>query len=82
MEIEGELEFEVEEILNSKLDQRYQTCPLRYLVKWLGYEGTEEEQTWVPATDVSNAHEALQAFHIRYPDRPGPDTPLPSKARA
>jgi hypothetical protein len=42
IKIDGELEFEISEILNSKIDRR-RTCQLLYLVRWAGYEGTDEE---------------------------------------
>jgi hypothetical protein len=37
-----EPEYEISEILDSKLDKR-QACKLLYLVQWSGYEGTDEE---------------------------------------
>ena len=71
VEIDGELEWEVEAILDSKRDKRYRSCPLRYLVKWVGYEGSSEEQTWTPAVDLENAAELVEAFHAQHPDRTG-----------
>jgi hypothetical protein len=46
VEIQGELEYEIESILDSKIDKRCK-CPLLYLVKWSGYEGTDEETSWL-----------------------------------
>ena len=40
--IDGETEFEISEILDSKIDKHHK-CKLQYLVKWSGYEGTDEE---------------------------------------
>jgi hypothetical protein len=40
--IDEEPEYKISEILNSKLDKR-QACKLLYLVRWSGYEGTDEE---------------------------------------
>ena len=37
--IDGEMEFEISEILDSKIDKHHK-CKLQYLVKWSGYEGT------------------------------------------
>ena len=71
IEIDGALEFEVEAILDSKFDKRRKT-PLQYLVKWKGYEGTEEETTWELATEVDNSSELVRDFHFAYPDKPGP----------
>jgi len=48
VEIDGELEFEIAEILDSKIDRR-RRCRLLYLVRWAGYEGTDEETSWITA---------------------------------
>jgi len=57
VEINGELEYEVEQILDSWLH-----CgQLQYLVKWQGY--TEEHNTWEPPTNLANAQDAIDQFH-------------------
>ena len=71
VEIEGELEYELEAILDSKLDRRCRV-PLLYLVKWSGYEGTDEETSWLPASELGHANELVKDFHAAYPDKPGP----------
>jgi hypothetical protein len=71
IEIDGELEFEISEILDSKIDHRH-TCQLRYLVRWAGYKGTDEEYSWLPATELEHAREIVVDFHSAYPDKPGP----------
>ena len=63
LEVEGEEEWEVEEILDSR--RRYGT--LQYLVKWAGY--TDEHNAWLPADDV-HADELTAEFHRKYPARP------------
>ena len=70
VEIDGELEFEVAEILDSKLDRCFQV-QLQYLVCWLGYEGIDEEQAWTSAIDLENSAELVEAFHAQNPSRPG-----------
>ena len=45
--INRETEFEISEILDSKIDKRCK-CRLQYLVKWSGYEGTDEEPHGFP----------------------------------
>lgn len=70
--IDDDLEYEIAEVLDSKLDRRFKKCPLLYYVQWAGYEGTDEEFSWIPATDLSNSPDALAEFHARYPDKPGP----------
>lgn len=63
VEVDGELEWLVEEVLDSKIVGRQ----LRYLIRWAGYE----ETTWEPAETVDKL-EAIEVFHERYPNKPGP----------
>jgi len=72
VEVDGELEFEISEILNSKVDHRQKSCKLLYLVRWSGYEGTDKETSWLLAIELGNAMELLEDYHVRYPDKPGP----------
>ena len=72
VEVDGEPEFEIAEILDSKLDNRHCTCKLLYLVKWAGYEGTDEETSWLLAMELGHAAEIVTDFHTAYPDKPGP----------
>ena len=70
--IDGEPEYEISEILDTKIDRRRQPCNLLYLVHWSGYEGTEDKTSWVLATELSNASEIVTEFHSQYPSKPGP----------
>lgn len=72
VEIDGEPEYEISEILDSKLDRRRRQCQLLYLVRWSGYEGTDEETSWLLATELGNASELVSDFHSAYPNKPGP----------
>ena len=62
-EVEGELEYEVQEILDSKLARG----KLMYLVDWVGYG--PEERTWEPVENVERAEEAVTHLHQAYPQR-------------
>ncbi|CAJ0948265.1 unnamed protein product [Ranitomeya imitator] len=62
--VEGELEYVVEKILDSRISRR----KLQYLVKWKGYG--QEDNSWVFASDV-HAADLVRAFHLARPDRPG-----------
>ena len=73
LEIEGEIEYEIAEILDTKIDRR-RCCKLLYLVRWTGYEGTDEETSWLPADELARAPEFVADFHKAYPDKPGPDS--------
>ena len=72
VEVDGTLEFEVEQILDSKKDQR-RKIQLLYYIQWTGYQGHPDEFTWVTAQDLENSNELVQEFHAKYPDKPGPD---------
>jgi len=75
IEIDGSLEFEVAQILDSKLNRRRRD-PLLYLIQWPGYEGTPDEYSWTPATDLENTAELVSEFHSLYPEKLGPLTRL------
>ena len=72
----GDIEYEIAEVLDSKIDNQCVHCKLKYLVRWLGYEGTEEETDWLLATELEHASEAVKEFHACYPHKPGPAIPL------
>ena len=63
--VDNEEEFFVEEVLDSRLWGRGKK--FKYLVKWVGYT----QPDWRDATDM-NKVEAVDKFHQRYPDKPGP----------
>ena len=66
IEIDGEEEFEVSEILDSCIIKK----KLEYLVHWQGYEVSE--RTWEPVANLVNAPEMIRGFHRRYPTKPSP----------
>jgi hypothetical protein len=68
--IDEEPEYEISEILNSKLDKR-QACKLLYLVQLSGYKGTNEETSWIPANELGHALKIVSEFHLHYPNKPG-----------
>ena len=70
--IDGELEFKISEILNSKIEKQRCPCQLLYLVQWTGYKGTDEETSWILATELPHASELVADFHAVYPNKPGP----------
>ena len=69
--INREMEFKMSEILDSKINKHHK-CRLQYLVKWSGYEGTDEETSWIPASELEHTTESVADFHLANPDRPGP----------
>jgi len=72
VEVDGELEFEIAEILDSKVDCQCKSCKLLYLVRWSGYKGTDEETSWLLTTELGNTTELLKDYHVRYLDKPRP----------
>ena len=69
--IDGEPEYEISQIVDSKIDCR-QACKLLYKVIWLEYEDTGDESEWIPASELSHVADLVSDFHIAYPAKPGP----------
>jgi transposase InsO family protein len=67
VEIDGELEWQVDKVLDSRWTGRGRNRKMEYLVKWTGYD----QPLWEPAENV-NELEAVDRFHERYPGKPGP----------
>ena len=65
MEINGEEEWEVEEVSDAKIKYRR----LQYLIKWTGCDIPD----WRNAKDV-NRLQAINIFQRRHPCKPGPLT--------
>ena len=65
VEIAGEKEYELEEIIDSRLHYG----KLQYRAKWTGYS-PEHDETWYPADNFENAALAVERFHQRYPGKP------------
>ena len=60
-------EWEVEEILDSKLIRN----KLHYLVSWKGFQDDElERQSWEPEANVRNSSRLIKTFHQRHPEKP------------
>ena len=69
--IDGEPEYEISRIVDSKIDRR-RACKLLYKVIWLGYEDTGDESEWIPASELTHAVDLVSDFHIAYPAKPSP----------
>ena len=54
VKVEDDLEYEIAEILNIKIDKG-RRCKLLYYVRWLDYEGTNEETSWLPVDKMGHA---------------------------
>jgi hypothetical protein len=61
--VDGESEYEVEEVVDSHIFRRQ----LQYLIKWCGWDNL----TWERATEV-NKLKAIDDFHAQHPNKHGP----------
>jgi hypothetical protein len=61
--VDGEEEFEVEDILDMRKHKYGRGERVEYLVLWKGYP--EWEASWVPKGNLKNAPDILHAFHHR-----------------
>jgi hypothetical protein len=64
VEIEGEEDWEVEDIL----DSRKRRGRFEYLVRYTGYD----EASWQPLSDLEHSPNIVKRFHKRYPEKPKP----------
>ncbi|MBW0567721.1 hypothetical protein O181_107436 [Austropuccinia psidii MF-1] len=68
--IEEEEEWEVSQVLDSKLKRR----KLWYPVEWKGFSKDPERSTWETAKNLKNCPDLVKDFHSLYPDKPGPNS--------
>jgi len=64
VEVEGEEEYIVEEILDSHL----RCNKLEFLVKWEGY--TNENNSWEPEDNCKHTCNTIATFYCKYPQAP------------
>lgn len=64
---DGQREWFVNRILNSKYDRRHQPHLLKYLVDWEGHAAT-----WEPFNLLTGCQQALDDYHSAYPEAAGP----------
>jgi hypothetical protein len=70
VEIDGETEYEVSAILDSRVHRRR----FQYLVEWSGYENSTEATSWEVPENLTNCPILLAQFHARYPQKLRPST--------
>jgi len=68
--INREPEYKISKIVDFKID-RWRACKLLYKVIWLGYEDTDNNSEWLPATELEHMKELLSNFYLKYPSKPG-----------
>jgi len=72
--IKREPEYKISKIVDSKIDC-WRAYKLLYKVIWLGYEDTDNNSKWLPATELEHAKELVNNFHLKYPTKLGPLRP-------
>ena len=70
--VDGEPEYEIAEVLDSKMDNWCSKYKLLYLVRWTGYAGTNEETSWILASELENVPKLISDFHRLYLAKLGP----------
>lgn len=73
--VDGEEEWEVEKILNSKKERGR----LKYLVRWKGFD--QSEDTWEPLSHLENVRTLVEKFHMENPNAEGSAKPGQPLAR-
>ena len=63
LEVQGEKEYKIERIL----DHRQISEKTQYLVKWKGYNTTEN--TWEPIQNLNRYEKLRQEYHWQNPER-------------
>jgi len=74
IKVNGELEWEVGQILSSRILRG----KLYYKVEWKGWDPDDQ---WYPASNFKNAAIILRRFHEQYPDEAGPPVRIESWIR-
>ncbi len=63
--IDGQEEYEVEEIVSKRVRQHGRKQIVEYLVKWKGYPASDN--TWERISNLTNASEAISEFEAIRP---------------
>ena len=64
--------YEVNRILDSRINRHCKGTGLLYLVEWKGFGNSSESTSWEPVAHMQNTTELVEAFHQAYPDKPKP----------
>jgi len=63
VEVDGDREYQVERVEDSRMDRNQ----LQYVIWWTGYD----QAPWEPASDIDGL-QAVGIFHEQYPRKYGP----------
>jgi len=73
--VDGQPEYLIDRIIDSKYNRIRHKCQLLYHVKWIGYPITNNPSDWILADAFDNnaGKPIADAFHEQYPAKPGPE---------
>jgi hypothetical protein len=73
--VDGQPEYLIERILDSKYNRTQRKCQLSYHVKWVGYPISNNPSDWIlmDAFDDEAGKIIADTYHAQYPDKPGPE---------
>ena len=60
MDLEGELEYEVQRILDKRIRKTGKRSCIEYLIHWRGYDHAHD--SWEPVQNFQHCHESIQAY--------------------
>ena len=70
IELDNSNEWEVHQILDSRVDHCHKGVGLLYLIEWKGFDNTPDATSWEPPKHLVNAPDIVQVFFQAYPDKP------------
>ena len=79
IEVEDELEYEVEAVLDKRFRRYRSRRVAEFLIKWWGYG--HEHNSWEPLANLDNCVELLQEFELRLKERPLSDSIIGTRRR-
>jgi len=73
--IDGQPEYLIDRIIDSKYNRIQHKCQLLYHIKWIGYPITNNPSDWILADVFDNdaGKPIADAFHEQYPTKPSPE---------
>jgi len=73
--VDGQPEYLIERLIDSKYNRTRRRCQLSYHVKWVGYPISNAPSDWILADAFDDAAGKLltEAYHSQFPLKPGPE---------
>ena len=73
--VDGQPEYLIERLIDSKYNRARRRCQLSYHVKWVGYPVSDSSSDWIlaDAFDDDAGKLLTEAYHSQFPLKPGPE---------